>query len=66
MEIQEIEVVIDKTGRVQIQVRGVQGQKCLELTKDLEAALGGQVLSRELTAEAYSVDQEVTRIQERA
>jgi hypothetical protein len=52
MELQEIEVTIGKDGQVQIQVRGVQGMKCLELTKELEEALGGQILSRILSPEA--------------
>jgi len=45
MEIQEIEVTIGKDGQVQIQVRGVQGTECLALTKDLEEAVGGNLLS---------------------
>ena len=52
MELQEIEVFIEKDGRVRIEVRGVQGPRCLELTKALEAALGGQIESREMTPEA--------------
>jgi hypothetical protein len=52
MEIQEIEVTIGKDGQVQIQVRGVKGLKCLELTKELEEALGGNILSRVMTGEA--------------
>lgn len=56
MEIQEIEVTIGKDGQVQIQVRGVQGTKCLALTKELEEALGGNILSRVMTAEASEED----------
>jgi hypothetical protein len=52
MQIHEIEVVIDKNGHVQVHVLGVKGENCLELTKDLEKALGGDVSSRELTVEA--------------
>lgn len=52
MEIQEIEVTIAKDGSVQIAVRGVKGKACLDLTQDLEQALGGVVLSREMTPEA--------------
>jgi hypothetical protein len=52
MELQEIEVVIGKDGEVQIQVRGVKGQKCLEITKELEEALGGEILARVMTPEA--------------
>jgi predicted amidohydrolase len=56
MELQEIEVIIGKDGQVQIQVRGVQGVKCLELTKELEEALGGELIARIMTPEA--LDQE--------
>ncbi len=52
MELQEVEVVIGKDGKVEIQVRGVNGLKCLEITKDLEAALGGEILARIMTPEA--------------
>ena len=53
MELQEIDVFIEKDGQVRIEVRGVKGESCLELTAALELALGGQVESREMTAEAY-------------
>jgi hypothetical protein len=52
MEIQEIEVTIDKNGQVKIHVRGAKGKKCLDLTRDLELALGGEIISREMTSEA--------------
>jgi hypothetical protein len=52
MELEEIEVTIGKDGQVQIQVRGVKGLKCLEITKELEEALGGDILTRIMTPEA--------------
>ncbi len=58
MEIQEIEVFVEKDGRVRIEVRGAKGMSCLDLTKELEAALGGQIESREMTPEAYETPQE--------
>lgn len=58
MELQEIDVYIEKDGRVRIEVRGVKGGGCLELTAPLEEALGGQVESREMTAEAYEPSEE--------
>ena len=58
MEFQEIEVFIDKDGQVRIEVRGVKGMSCLDLTKDLETALGGQIEAREMTPEAYETVQE--------
>ena len=61
MEVQEIEVFIEKDGQVRIEVRGVKGMSCLDLTKGLEAALGGQVEEREITPEAYETVQEQVR-----
>ena len=58
MELNEIEAVIDKDGQVRIAVHGVKGAACLELTKNLEAALGADVLSRQMTAEAYESSQQ--------
>ncbi len=58
MDLQQIEVFIDPDGRVRIEVRGVKGMSCLDLTQDLEAALGGQVESREMTPEAQDALQE--------
>lgn len=52
MELQEVDVFIDADGQVRIEVRGVQGPSCLDLTAGLEAALGADVVSRELTPEA--------------
>ena len=52
MDIQEIEVYIAPDGTVQIHVNGVKGMACLDLTKALEEALGGKVVSREMTPEA--------------
>lgn len=57
MELQEVEVFIDKNGKVQVQVRGVKGTACLDLTRALEEALGGQVEEREMTPEAYETEQ---------
>lgn len=52
MQIHEIEIIIDAAGNVQLHVLGVKGAPCLELTKDLERSLGGNVTGRELTSEA--------------
>jgi hypothetical protein len=57
MELQEIDVYIDENGEVRIEVRGVKGTSCLEVTKALEAALGGEVKAREKTAEMYESPQ---------
>jgi hypothetical protein len=58
MDLQEIEVFIDKNGQVRLEVRGVKGNTCLQLTEDLEAGLGGQVASRQMTSEAVEASQQ--------
>ena len=40
MELQEVDVIIEKDGQVRIEVRGVKGPSCLDLTRGLEEALG--------------------------
>ncbi len=57
MSMQEIEVAIDPDGNVSISVKGLKGDGCLALTRDFEAALGGEITSRERTAEAYETAQ---------
>lgn len=65
MDLEEIEVIIDKDGQVHIQVRGVKGTTCLDLTSGLEAALGGEVELRELQPEAYEANpQEIQQDQQ--
>jgi hypothetical protein len=58
MDLQEVEVFIEKDGRVRVEVRGVKGMSCLDVTQALEAALGGQVQERQLTPEAHETAQE--------
>ena len=53
MEVQEIDVFIEKDGQVRIEVNGVKGMACLDVTKPLEDALGGQIEEREMTHEAH-------------
>jgi len=52
MEMQEVEITIDKEGRVQVAARGVKGEGCLAITKNIENAVG-TVEEREYTAEYY-------------
>lgn len=52
MELQEVDVFIDKKGNVSIEVRGVKGMSCIKITDDFEKALGGEIISREMTNEA--------------
>ena len=65
MELEEIDVFIEKDGQVRIEVRGVKGSHCLTVTKELEQALGGQVVKREMTAEANQPGQQQARDQQR-
>lgn len=56
MEIQELEVFIGPDGKVSYEVRGVKGKKCIDITKELELDLGGEIVSREETSEMYEKD----------
>lgn len=49
---QELEFSIDDEGRISIKVIGGEGKSCLELTKEIEAALG-LVVERQKTSEFY-------------
>jgi hypothetical protein len=55
MDIQEIDIFIEKDGQVRLEVRGVKGPGCLTLTSELEKALGGDVSSREMRPDAYEI-----------
>lgn len=57
---QELRIQIDAQGEVQVEVVGLQGQGCLQLTEGLERQLG-EVLGRHMKPEAY---QEATEHQE--
>ncbi len=54
-EEETVNVVIHPDGRVEIQVCGVKGEKCLEVTKAVEEALGNKV-QREFTSEMYETE----------
>jgi hypothetical protein len=55
MRKQDIEIVIDKKGTVTFQVKGIKGGSCVDETKFLEAALGGDtaVVDQQKTSEYY-------------
>ena len=57
MDSQEMEITISPQGEVQIQVKGVKGGQCLDLTKGLEAGLGA-VEERKLTSEYYEENEQ--------
>lgn len=52
-----MEITISPAGEVKIQVKGVSGAGCLDLTKDLEQQLGA-VEDRELKSEYYEQPQQ--------
>lgn len=62
MEMQELEITIDKEGRVQVAVRGIHGEGCIALTKNIENAVG-EVEERKYTAEYYEQPAEVSEYQ---
>lgn len=53
----EIDIEITPDGEVKLQVRGVAGAECLELTRKLEEELG-LVVEREKTSEYYQAESE--------
>ena len=53
MRKQDIEIVITPKGEVTFQVKGVKGASCIDETKFLEAALGGEVIDQQKTGEYY-------------
>jgi hypothetical protein len=50
MEYQNVIIKIDEKGKVFIEVDGVKGKKCLQITKDIEKLLG-TVVKRDLKPE---------------
>jgi len=52
MNRREMEITIDRNGKVQIRVLGAKGASCVDFTKWLEDELG-EVQSRELTSDYY-------------
>ncbi len=53
MRKQDIEIVINAKGEVTFTVKGVKGGSCLDETKFLEQALGGEVVDQQKTGEFY-------------
>ena len=66
MGVEEIEVTIDASGAVKVHVRGISGADCLTATAELERVLGGDVIERSMTSEAYeqSVSEETQNWQQ--
>lgn len=49
----ELEISITPTGEVKVLVKCVPGASCVEETKFLEEALGGEIKDREFTSDYY-------------
>ena len=47
----EIEISIDTDGRVKVEIRGMKGPACVEVTREMEQLLGGKVVERTHTHE---------------
>jgi hypothetical protein len=61
---QDIEIVINAKGEVTFTVKGVKGGSCMDETKFLEQALGGDgaVLEQEKTSEFYEQSEGYTSV----
>lgn len=53
MRKQDIEITISPTGQVSFTIKGVKGSSCMDETKFLEQALGGEVVDQQKTGEYY-------------
>ena len=52
MELQELEIKVDRGGNVTLHVRGVKGEECTLITRSIEEAIG-DVVERTLSGEFY-------------
>jgi hypothetical protein len=50
-EVQELEFFILPNGKVEVQVSGVKGRRCLQVSGGFESILGGEIEHREFTRE---------------
>lgn len=50
-ELQEVDVFILPDGKTRVEIRGIKGPGCLDVTRSLEALLGGNVVDRQYTDE---------------
>jgi hypothetical protein len=66
MRKQDIEIVIDAKGEVTFQVKGIKGGGCIDETKFLEAALGGEaaVVDQQRTGEYYEESEGYVSVRE--
>jgi hypothetical protein len=58
MERPELEITIDKAGKMKVHVKGVKGQRCIEMAELLKEIVGRED-ERRLTAEFYEQEGQV-------
>jgi len=54
----EFDIVINKTGKITVEIKGVKGPRCLEYAELLKEIVGHEE-ERHLTADYYAPDTEV-------
>lgn len=54
----EFDIIIGPSGKVELQVQGYKGKRCLEVMKIFQE-LVGEVQSQELTSEYYAPEEDV-------
>jgi hypothetical protein len=52
MELQELDIQVDREGNVTLHVRGVKGEECIMITRSIEEPLG-EIIERTLSGEFY-------------
>jgi hypothetical protein len=62
MRKQDIEITISPSGEVSFTIKGVKGASCVDETKFLEQALGGEVLEQQKTGEYYEQSEGYTSV----
>lgn len=54
----ELDITIDKTGKVQVHIQGIKGKNCMEIAKILQQIVGKMVNTKQ-TAEFYEPESKV-------
>ena len=59
----DLKITIAENGEVQIEVEGIKGSKCLDITEDIEKELG-IIVNREKKSEFYQTDVSINSTQD--
>lgn len=54
----DLNITISETGEIEVKVEGINGPKCIELTKELEDQLG-DIISKEKTSSYYKQEENI-------